>query len=892
MSAPRTIGALSLCVAALVIGLDGCASDDPSPSAPWVGETSEAIKAPLTKSYCSLQVKGKGLKQMEEDYLPHVIACENGDADPEALKAQAIAARSAVIWTVASYGSICDSQSCQVYTCSRKPEAKHFAAVKATSGMYMANQGQVTYGFFVNGSVPTDSSCHNTGASSLDHYITYNQGRSGKGVKLTSLGSPAPGQNRGCMSQFGARCLEKHGKNYLDILHFYYGEDIELLTAPGDCVDPKPAASACVNDTDCTNNTPGEAVICKGGACVDGCRKDADCSSGATCSAKDGKTAGTCSQKPTPLGTSCDSDGDCQKGTGAAGRVCGASSKTCIVGCHSNGDCGSGAICDKSTSKWRCVKRKELGDACASNNECSGGVGGTKRVCADGVCSDACSDDFDCADGETCDKAKGQCTFVPSPPEEPKPEQGCVLEYPSVKIKGIETPTEVRKQYGQRNCDGKMPACMIDVNNIVDADSGKKLSYNHVKLSPNFTLRELTHQSAAVSPFVYVSPALVTSLQATRGAYGSLPVTSGFRSAAKQAQVCKQMCGKETCFNAAGDTTCARCSNHMDGKAADLPHSSPKCDLASKTCDPGQMHLIFNEKAGGDHLHVDLGSSPVCTYKDMTPCGKGSSDPKDPPSKPSQGPNEPESPAASSGPCIDQLKALGVSFEKTTERNVVDAVRLTGPLNGITIADGTKQGSSNQAFSCALVRTLHTFMGALKDDGFTRIGTLGSYCLRCCCAYKQGTNECRSGSDPFPQCGSKGLSNHSYGRALDIRYLTKSDGTTYDLNDNGTWVRYGSFQSKVDTCGAGIKAQSGTSKMLYQIACDNASIFTTWLTANHNGDHRNHWHVDVGTPSDHPGGASVRSRQLNPEDGSGVLEIPAVIDNVDSTEEEDSCGGE
>ncbi len=814
MSAIRTVGALALCVSALVIGLEGCgASGDPAPSAPWIGEQAEAIKAPLTKSYCSLQVKGKGLKKMEEDYLPHVIACENGDADPEALKAQAIAARSAVLWTIASYGSICDSQSCQVYTCSRKPEPKHYAAVKATSGLYMASQGKLTYGFFVNGSIPKDTnSCQNTGASSLDHYITYNQGKSGSHVKMTALGSLDPGQNRGCMSQFGARCLEKKGQNYLDIIHFYYGEDIELLTAPGDCVEPKPASGACVNDADCTNNTPGESVICKGGACVDGCRKDGDCVEGATCSAKDGKTAGTCSKKPTPLGTSCDSDADCQKGAGAAGRVCGASSKTCIVGCHSSSDCGSGSICDKSTPKWRCVTRKELGDPCANNAECNGGVSGTKRICADSVCTDACSDDFDCADGETCNKAKGQCEFVPAKPEEPKPETGCVLAYPSVKIKGIETPTEVRKQYGQRNCDSRVPACMIDINNIVDADTGKKLSYHHVKVSPNFTLRELTYQSAAVSPFVYIDPALVKSLQATRGAYGTLPVTSGFRSAAKQAQVCKQMCGKEVCHNAAGDVTCARCSNHMDGKAADLPHSAPKCDLASKACDPGQMHLIYNEKAGGDHLHVDLGATPLCTYKDMPNggCGKGASNPSDPSppanNKPNPGPDEPESPGASSGPCLDQLKALGVSFEKTTQRNVVDAVHLTGPLNGITIADTTKTTTTKQAFSCALVRTLHTFMGQLKDDGFVRIGTLGSYCLRCCCAYKQGTNECRSASDPFPQCGSKGLSNHSYGRALDIRYLVKGDGTSYDLNDPQTWVRYGNFQSKVDTCGAGLKA--------------------------------------------------------------------------------------
>jgi hypothetical protein len=57
----------------------------------------------------------------------------------------------------------------------------------------------------------------------------------------------------------------------------------------------------------------------------------------------------------------------------------------------------------------------------------------------------------------------------------------------------------------------------------------------------------------------------------------------------------------------------------MGGQAVDLKHSSPKCSLAKKSCNPGKMHLIYNELAGGDHLHIDIGSSnPVCSYKSIS----------------------------------------------------------------------------------------------------------------------------------------------------------------------------------------------------------------------------------------------------------------------------------
>lgn len=207
-----------------------------------VGELEQAIKAPLASAYCSVKVVGKGVKATEEDYLPNVITCENGGAGLEALKAQAIAARSVAYYEMASYGDICDGQGCQVYSCGKTPSALAKQAVAETSGMYLSFGSMLTYGFYVDGDPKTaPSACVGSKSYANEKWITYNDGKTGTAVKQTPLGYIGPpgfGQNRGCMSQWGARCLEKTGEDYLGILRFYYGADIQVLQAPGSCVKP------------------------------------------------------------------------------------------------------------------------------------------------------------------------------------------------------------------------------------------------------------------------------------------------------------------------------------------------------------------------------------------------------------------------------------------------------------------------------------------------------------------------------------------------------------------------------------------------------------------------------------------------------------------------------
>lgn len=249
MSPPQVSGRLLL---AVLVGLSpfacGAPSDEEGQDHERVGDVSQAIGAPLPEAYCTITVDGIGELDAEEDYLPHVITCENGGANLEALKAQAIAARSVAYYNMANAGSICDGQGCQVYSCGAEPQAVHYQAVAETSGMYLSYDATLTYGFYVAGDTDTaPPSCVGaTGAT--EHWITYNEGKSGPDVEQTELGFVGPpgfGQNRGCMGQWGARCLENNnGYDYDMILRFYYGADIEVLQAPGPCVLPAGAGGS------------------------------------------------------------------------------------------------------------------------------------------------------------------------------------------------------------------------------------------------------------------------------------------------------------------------------------------------------------------------------------------------------------------------------------------------------------------------------------------------------------------------------------------------------------------------------------------------------------------------------------------------------------------------
>ncbi len=194
------------------------------------------------RAFCTVRVGNLGTKDVELDYLPNVLACENETAGLESLKAQAVTARSYLYYKLARGESISNSQGDQVYSCGRRPSALHRQAVEETSGIVLRYRGARVASFFVAGALQSSATC--TGGTSdptsTEPFVTYNQGLEGSRVVQSRLGlrDPQNFANRGCMSQNGANCLSDHGSSALDILHFYYGSDIEVFNSVGSCIVP------------------------------------------------------------------------------------------------------------------------------------------------------------------------------------------------------------------------------------------------------------------------------------------------------------------------------------------------------------------------------------------------------------------------------------------------------------------------------------------------------------------------------------------------------------------------------------------------------------------------------------------------------------------------------
>ena len=215
------------------VALFACASTPDSRE--MTGSSAAALTA-----YCQAKVNGVGTLDVETDYLPHVVHCENGGAPLESLKAQAVAARTYLYYKLDTAGSVDDGQGDQVYSCASEPDANDIEAVAETSGIVLQYHDATICSFFVAGADASPPACAGTGSdpTNTEQYVTYNEGKSGSGIDQTSLGyvSPTNYANRGCMSQLGSRCLADQGDAFDAILKFYYGDDIGIVQSTGACI--------------------------------------------------------------------------------------------------------------------------------------------------------------------------------------------------------------------------------------------------------------------------------------------------------------------------------------------------------------------------------------------------------------------------------------------------------------------------------------------------------------------------------------------------------------------------------------------------------------------------------------------------------------------------------
>lgn len=212
----------------------------------------QAVKTADISGFCKVKTD-RGEKEIQE-YLANVVSCEAAySADLEALKAQAIAARSfALHVNYAQNRPLRSSQADQHYACGRPVRALARQAVKETAGVVGQYNETLVALFYKAGSESQTNACRGigSGATNTEHFITYNQGKRGSAVE-GAYGSPSSNDNRGDMSQWGAVCLENKGKKTIDILRFYYGADIETIQLQGPCV----------------KNTVDEDVLTEGAVC-------------------------------------------------------------------------------------------------------------------------------------------------------------------------------------------------------------------------------------------------------------------------------------------------------------------------------------------------------------------------------------------------------------------------------------------------------------------------------------------------------------------------------------------------------------------------------------------------------------------------------------------------
>lgn len=209
-----------------------------------------------------------GWMNLEDDYVPRVCTQENGAADFEALKVQAVAARTYLLRAMrddkklgTTASPVVNGQSFQAY--AKAASQACIEATNATRGVVGRYQGELIIANYVAGALVKADGTKGTDPTSTEKWITYNEGLTGTAVKPTKLSYTARTDNRGCMGQNRSDWLSEQGYDYAKILRYFYGADLEL----NDDVAPpaQPEGSACGAVTYTGECQGDELVWCEGG---------------------------------------------------------------------------------------------------------------------------------------------------------------------------------------------------------------------------------------------------------------------------------------------------------------------------------------------------------------------------------------------------------------------------------------------------------------------------------------------------------------------------------------------------------------------------------------------------------------------------------------------------
>lgn len=191
-------------------------------------------------------------------------------------------------------------------------------------------------------------------------------------------------------------------------------------------------------------------------------------------------------------------------------------------------------------------------------------------------------------------------------------------------------------------------------------------------------------------------------------------------------------------------------------------------------------------------------------------------------------PGDPDPEVPLDGECIDEALRRGLDIRGTDERRSSPAGRedlecrqpeplfLSSPVNGVNWRYFSHDDPGDMFMACRLALALDQFGDLLRELDIVEVEHLGVF-------------NCRLIG------GTDSLSEHGYGRAIDLSVFIYDDGTRCSVEDD--WDSLNGNPDDMSLCG----------RLLHDVAWELhlRGIFNVILTPDFNAAHFNHFHVDL-----------------------------------------------
>ena len=179
--------------------------------------------------------------------------------------------------------------------------------------------------------------------------------------------------------------------------------------------------------------------------------------------------------------------------------------------------------------------------------------------------------------------------------------------------------------------------------------------------------------------------------------------------------------------------------------------------------------------------------------------------------------------------CVAILEQWGVPYEAAEDapESIEMPIRLTGPVEGVSFVIPWAVSNHHDVLDCRLAVVLTEWAVLLRQADIVEVRIFSFY---------------RQGERRGVSSGAAGrLSQHNFGLAVDAGWFVLADGTVLDVRAD-----FALESDAGETCDA--EPSNARSAVLVGAFCDawDAGLFHVQLSPEHNREHRNHFHMDIG----------------------------------------------